>query len=72
MSAKRCSGFFLFRLRSCVIETLGFCESVEPRSFQISANNSRSKQSKKNPEHLFVDIGNVCKISRKYIKLYGS
>ena len=32
-------------------------ECVETRSFLIFANNSRSKQNKKNTEHSFVDIG---------------
>ena len=32
-------------------------ECAETRSFLICANNSRSKQSKKNREHSFVDIG---------------
>ena len=31
--------------------------SVETRSFFIFANNSSSKQNKKNPTHRFVDIG---------------
>ena len=32
-------------------------ECLETRSFLIFANNSRSKQNEKNPEHPFVDIG---------------
>ena len=32
-------------------------ECLETSSFLIFANNSRSKQNEKNPEHPFVDIG---------------
>ena len=35
----------------------GFCECEETRSFLILANNLRSKQNKRNPEHAFVKIG---------------
>ena len=71
-----CSGFFIL-FRSSVIEKLGFCECVETRSFLILANSSRSKHLSKIKEiantHPFVDkVGNMCEISTKVIKLYGS
>ena len=40
-----------------LIDKPGFCECVETRVFFILANNSSSKQNKKNREHAFVDIG---------------
>ena len=54
---KRVCGIFLILFRSWVIDKPGFCECVETRSFLILANNSSSKQNKKNPEHPFVDTG---------------
>ena len=50
-------GIFFILFRSSVIDEPGFGECVETRSFSILANNSRSKQSKTNLEHPFVDIG---------------
>ena len=57
MSTKECSGFFFILLRSWVISNSVKIEFVETRSFLIFANNSRSKQNKKNPAHAFVDTG---------------
>ena len=54
---KRVLGIFFISFRSWVIKKTGFCEGVETRSFSFFANNSRSKQNKKNPEHPFLDIG---------------
>ena len=63
-------GFFLFCLdlelliKKC--QKPGFRECVETRSVLNFANNSRSKQNKKNPKHAFGQhwqMGNVCKIS---------
>ena len=45
--------FFLYE----TTDKTGFYECVETRYFFILANNSRSKQNKKNPTHYFVDIG---------------
>ena len=56
MSTKGSSGFFLILFRSGVIcqnqKRPGFCILTETRFI----NNSRSKQNKENPEHLFVYI----------------
>ena len=46
---------FLIFFRSCVIDKLGFCECVETWFFFILANNSSSKQNKKNPKQHFID-----------------
>ena len=54
MSTKGC---FLISFRSWVINKSVKNECVETRSFLICANNSRSKQSKKNPAQPFADIG---------------
>ena len=35
----------------------GFSKCAETKTFLIFANNSKSKQSKRNPEHPFVDVG---------------
>ena len=43
--------------RSWVINKNVKKECIETRFFSIFANNSRSKQNKKNTEHPFVDIG---------------
>ena len=55
MSTKGCSGFILFR--SWVINKNVKRRVCRNRLFFIFANNSRSKQNLKNPEHPFVDIG---------------
>ena len=47
---------FFILFRSWVINKSVKSECVETRSFLIFANNSRSKQNKKNPTHPFVDI----------------
>ena len=57
MSTKACLGFFYILLRSRVINNSVKIECVETRSFFIFANNSRSKQNKKNAAYPFVDIG---------------
>ena len=57
MSTKMCVGFFFILFRSWVIDKNGFCECVETRYFLILANNSSSKQNRKNPTHPFVEIG---------------
>ena len=57
MSTKGCSGLFFVLLRPWVTNNNVKNEWVETKSFFIFANNSRSKQNKKNPEHTFVDIG---------------
>ena len=58
MSTKGSLGFFLFCLDlKLVINLCCFCDCVETRSFLILANNSSSKQNKKNPEFAFVDVG---------------
>ena len=49
-------GIFLVLFRSLDIDKPGFCECVKIRSFFILANNTRSKQNEKNPEHTFVGI----------------
>ena len=57
---KRVLGIFLFCLSWVInkdIKILRFCECVETSPFLIFANNSWSKQNKKNLEHPFVDIG---------------
>ena len=67
MSTEGCSGFFLFRFWSINKNVKN--DHVEARLFLIFANNSRSKQNKKNPEHPFVDIGKwkrVLNSSKKY------
>ena len=56
MSTKGRVGFFLILCRSWVINKNVKIECVETRSFLIFANNSRSKQNRKNTAHLFVDI----------------
>ena len=56
MSANSVRDFFVL-FRSWVINKNVKNEGVENMSFLILANNSRSKESKKNPEHAFVDIG---------------
>ena len=55
MSTEGCSGFFLFRFWSINKNVKN--DHVEARLFLIFANNSRSKQNKKNPEHPFVGTG---------------
>ena len=55
MSTKGCSEFFLFR--SWVINKNVKKQVCRNQAFLIFANNSRSKQNKKNPAHPFVDIG---------------
>ena len=57
MSTKVCAGFFFILLRFWVINISLKSECVETRPFLIFANNSWSKQNKKNPTHPFVDIG---------------
>ena len=57
--------------RSWVINNNVKNECVETRPFFILANNSRSKQNKKNPEHTLVEIGKqeMCaKFQQKILK----
>ena len=55
---QKSGGIFFILLRSWVIDKPGFCESVETADiFLFLANNSSSKQNKKNPIHPFIDIG---------------
>ena len=54
---KRVCGIFFILFRSVVINKSVKNECAETRSFLIFANNSRSKQNKKNPTYAFVDIG---------------
>ena len=50
-------GIFFILSRSSVINKSVKNEFVETRFSKIFANNSRSKENKKNPTHTFVDIG---------------
>ena len=50
-------GIFFILFRSWIINKNVKNERVETRLFLIFANNSRSKQNKKNPTRPFVDIG---------------
>ena len=50
-------GFLKILFRYWVVNKSGFCECVETRHFLILANNSISKQNKKNSTLSFVDIG---------------
>ena len=52
-------GIFFILIRSSIVNKNVKNECVETRSFLIFANNSRSKQNKKNPAHPFVDIGKI-------------
>ena len=56
MSTKVCAGFFLFcldvELFAKKLKRPGFHTFL----FYILTNNSRSRQNKENPEHLFVDM----------------
>ena len=70
ISTKGSSRSFLILFRSWVIEKPHFRECVESSSFFILANNSRSKQNKKTPEHHFIDIG--VQNFKKFIKVYGT
>ena len=54
MSTKWWAGFFLFCLDLDLLMKVKKNECLETRSF--FANNSTSKQNKKNPIHTFVDI----------------
>ena len=61
--------------RSLVINKSVKNNFVETRFSKIFANNSRSKQNKKNPTHAFVDIGKeetYAKFQQKTIEMYGS
>ena len=57
MSTKECEGFFLFCLYLELLIEVVKNERIEARCFLTFANNSRSKQNKKNRTHPFVDIG---------------
>ena len=69
MSTKKCLGIFYFAQILSLLSN-GFSECEETRQF-IFANNSGSKQNKKNPEHSFV--GNIkqetcAKFQKKILK----
>ena len=61
MFTKGCVGFFCFcldpELFAKIKKKTGFYTLNFTRSFLIFANNSRTKQNKKNPAHAFADIG---------------
>ena len=58
MSTKWCVGFFFFLLDHELLIKVSKASVQKPDLLLIFANNSRSKQNKKNPTHAFVDIGN--------------
>ena len=73
MSAKGCAGFFLFYLDLELFAKIKKRPGLYTLVFYTFVNNSRSKQNKKIPHFCrHYQVENVCKISAKNIKLYGS